>query len=171
MFQFITGITLLALTTTSNSQSCLPIYKDCSFYSRCLETAVPCGPNGYAIGFGLQYCLKFEKHYERFSLSGREWVWSTAYCLQTVLIPIANRQKTMTCGEIHSFAFASHPGCYTQPGHSVCDLPFSDWVLLFVMISKELNDPATWQQMLKVLRICMRNSGRGSQKLLNLSFP
>lgn len=116
-FSFIAGITLLALTATANNQSCLPIYRDCSFYSRCLEAAVPCGPNGYAIGTGLPYCLKFEEHYERFSLRGREWVWTTAYCLQTALIPVANREKTMTCGEIHSFAFASHSGCYTQLLH------------------------------------------------------
>lgn len=164
---FITSIVLFALTVTNatNSQSCLPVHRDCSFYSRCLEAAVPCGPNGYALGFGLPYCTKFQDNYDRFSPRGQIWMWSTMTCLQNYLIPIANGQKTATCTEIHSFAFASHSVCYTQPGSSICDLPFSDWTLLFVMISQELNDPATWQQMLEVLRICMS----GSSKSRNLS--
>lgn len=174
MFQFfncfsISMAILLALTVSATGESCQPIRRDCSFYSRCLESAVPCGPTGYAIGFGLPYCSKFEEHYERFSLRGQEWVWTAAYCLQDVLVPVANRQKLMTCEEIHAFAFASHSACYTQPGHSVCDLPFSDWTLLFVMISQELNNPAVWEQMLAVLRTCMSNSSP-SGKLLGELF-
>lgn len=151
---FLVTSIILVLTATANSQLCLPIDQDCSFYSRCLEEAVPCGPNGYALGFGLPYCTKFKENYSRFSPAGRIWIWSTMHCLQETLVPVANGEVTMTCDEIHSFAFASHSVCYTQPGSSICNLPFTDWILLFVMISQELDDPATWQQMLEVLNIC-----------------
>lgn len=75
-------------------------------------------------------------------------------CLQNALVPVANGLVSMTCPQIRSYAFASHAPCYTQPGHSVCDLPLADWTRLFVIIMQELNDPATWQQMLEVLNIC-----------------
>lgn len=157
---FFASLIIVSAIIAANGQ-CLPIPRDCTFYRRCLEAAVPCGPSGYALGFGEPYCNKFRENYARFSAAGREWLWPTMDCLQRVLIPIANGEKFMTCPEIRSFAFASHSRCYTQPGQSICDLPFSDWMLLFVMISQELNDPATWQQMLEVLQTCLGNSAIG----------
>ncbi|KAJ6643668.1 hypothetical protein Bhyg_08632 [Pseudolycoriella hygida] len=128
-----------------NGEKCVPS-DDCSFYSDCLEAAVPCGTNGYAIAYGLKYCQKFEKNIARFSLPGREWVRSTAQCLQNALLPVVNGEKVLTCNEIRNYAFSSHSKCYTQPEHSICNMPFLDWIKVFVIISQELKDPATWKQ-------------------------
>lgn len=148
------SLILICCAATVFSQSCLPIEQDCSFYPRCLEAQVPCGPDGYALGFGLRYCNKFKEHHYSFSPRGRLWLWSTMKCLQNALIPVANGQVTMTCPEIRSFAITSHAPCYTQPGQSICQLPLTDWTRLFVIIVEELNDPATWALMLEVLNTC-----------------
>lgn len=31
----------------------------CSFYPQCVESRFPCGPNGYALGYGNKYCKIF----------------------------------------------------------------------------------------------------------------
>lgn len=149
-------VAVIVFTTAVNSELCYPIEKDCSFYSHCLEEAVPCGPDGYALGYGKKYCQKFKDNYTRFSPRGRDWVWSTMSCLQKVLVPVANGQVNMTCDEIRSFAYGSHPVCYTQPGNSICNLPFTDWALLSVIILQELGDPATWEQLSAVIQTCRR---------------
>lgn len=148
-------LTLLAVTiTASKQQSCAPIQKDCSFY-RCLEGTVPCGPNGYALGYGLKYCTQFLDNFSKFSAKGQLWIISTCYCLQSALVPVANGSVKMTCDEIHSFAFDSHPGCYTQRGNSICNISFSDWNLVYHVIKDELKSLETWKQIENVIKACV----------------
>ena len=33
---------------------------DCSFYTECVERNMPCGPSGYAVGYGYHFCNAFE---------------------------------------------------------------------------------------------------------------
>ena len=32
---------------------------NCSFYDVCIEAVTPCGPDGYAEGYGKKYCVRF----------------------------------------------------------------------------------------------------------------
>lgn len=139
-----------------NSTLCLPIPDDCSFYRRCLEAKVPCGDNGYALGFGQYYCNIFREKNDRFSAAGQEWIQSVMYCLQEVLVPFANGKEITDCAGIRSFAFASHYCCYINPGNgfSICTIPWSDWIKLFIIIVRELKDLTTWKLMLEITRTC-----------------
>ena len=40
---------------------------NCSFYPSCVERRVPCGPNGYALGYAGKYCIKFTENMDEFS--------------------------------------------------------------------------------------------------------
>ena len=41
-------------------QKCVTIpERDCDFYVDCLEKHIPCGDNGYALGFGDRLCHRF----------------------------------------------------------------------------------------------------------------
>ena len=53
---FLTSIPVL------HAQDCaqLAAHGDCSFYRQCVEDRVPCGTSGYAIGYGEEYCKRFE---------------------------------------------------------------------------------------------------------------
>jgi len=155
---FIVGIIIIASNvatqTISNTTGCVPIADDCSFYSRCLESKVPCGEQGYAIGYGQHYCNKFKENSTKFSSRGQQWLSSVLLCLQTKLIDVANGNVVMNCSEIRKFAYNSHAYCYTQSGSSICDIPPADWVQLFIIILKELKDPETWKLMIKVAQSC-----------------
>lgn len=146
---------LLAVTVTANKDSCLPIQKDCTFYTRCLEEAIPCGPNGYALRYGLPYCTKFFDNFSKFSAKGQLWIISTCYCLQSVLVPVANRSVSINCDEIYTFAFSSHSGCYTERGNSICDLPMRDWNSIFYIVKNELKNLEAWKQIAQVLKACV----------------
>lgn len=47
---------------------------NCSFYPLCVEKRVPCGPNGYALGYAGKYCVKFSENIEEFSEDVRRTV-------------------------------------------------------------------------------------------------
>ena len=34
---------------------------NCSFYTECVERNMPCGPSGYAVGYGYHFCNAFEE--------------------------------------------------------------------------------------------------------------
>lgn len=48
---------------------------DCDFYSQCVEKHIPCGPDGYALGYAGKYCVKFGKYADCFN----EGVYRTKY--------------------------------------------------------------------------------------------
>jgi hypothetical protein len=50
---------------------------------------------------------------------GNNWKTSTMSCLQRKLIPLL-KEKNLTCEYIKSFAYETHPICYTQKEYSVC---------------------------------------------------
>lgn len=154
---FIVGIIIIVVrnvttqTVCNTTTCCLPIEEDCSFYTRCLEAKVRCGPEGYAIGYGLRYCEESEAHVQSFSPQGQVWLWATMLCLQTQLIGVANNGG-MDCEQIRTFAFGTHAYCYVQSG--ICFIPPTDWVQIFLIIYTDLNDPETWKSMLDVGESC-----------------
>ncbi len=101
-----------------------PVERTCAFYSACLEATAPCGTSGYALGYGEKYCSRYDVD-STFSPEGVVWRNAVLHCLQESLVPELATASTMTCDAITTFAFDSHPRCYTE-GPSICFLPLSD---------------------------------------------
>ena len=40
---------------------------DCSFYTDCVEANMPCGPSGYAVGYGYHFCNAFGQYNSQFT--------------------------------------------------------------------------------------------------------
>lgn len=114
----------------------------CSFYSRCVENKIPCGRDGYALGYGEYYCNRFKytfKNYPNdFSPQAEAWRRSTAVCLQkklngsvAKLLNQSSASRTSQCKSIRKQAFAQHANCYTQKENSICFLPPRDLAAIF----------------------------------------
>ena len=102
---------------------CVPSASSCAFYT-CVEQSLQCerGPrsDSYLIQYGLKYCERFSSL--RLDAVGTRWTTSTKLCLQQRLAGLLRSNPRPSCAALTSFAFASHPACYTQPSSSVCDL-------------------------------------------------
>jgi hypothetical protein len=99
------------------------------YFERLDRHGTRCGPTGYAQSYGLKYCERFMSM--QFSEAGTGWRDATVQCLVDHLGPISAPSSTASCSEITRTAFKSHAGCYTQPGHSVCDLPTDEIAQIF----------------------------------------
>ena len=131
----------------------------CNWYPNCLERVHPCGPDGYALGYGFKYCTLFEAaNASVLSPRGLAWRDLTLVCLQEALLPLLNR--SITCPDILSFAYETHPICYTQSG--VCHLPASDWRAIEHIICQgspscdgQVWQAAFWKQLFETLKLCI----------------
>ncbi|KAJ7496798.1 hypothetical protein FB451DRAFT_1208836 [Mycena latifolia] len=113
---------------TPPSDECLhPPPNSCTFYADCLESRYHCGPTGYPLGYGQNYCNKFKTSRATLSARGQTWMLATMHCLQEALVPeaVGAPNATVNCAALEHKAFATHAGCYVQSG--VCKLPPSDW--------------------------------------------
>lgn len=137
---------------------------ECGFYDQCLEEFYPCGPSGYALGYGLKYCDRFTSDDTRDCVSeaGREWINSTLKCLQESLVPVIESDvQDVSCQSIKLEAFDSHSKCYTGGGEaiptgpSICFLPSTDVRCIFQTIDKEdLLSPLGVKEDLETARVC-----------------
>ncbi|KAJ3162083.1 hypothetical protein HDU86_005781 [Geranomyces michiganensis] len=126
----------------------------CSFYDQCLESAHPCGKDGYGLGYGSVYCNSFKDNISRFSPKGQVWIQSVMHCLQVNLVPVLD-DDNLTCPQLKTFAFGTHPQCYVQAGF--CKLPPTDLAVLLNIIGlKTLFTPETFIQGLKVGGDCSK---------------
>jgi hypothetical protein len=105
-----------------------PVPNTCSFYPDCLESRFHCGPSGYPIGYGLNYCDKFSAARSKMSAAGQTWVTNTMLCLQRDLVIYGDGSQTTTCSALKDYAFGTHPDCYVKSG--VCLLPPTDWKII-----------------------------------------
>jgi hypothetical protein len=136
------------------SSCAAPVERTCAFYSACLEAAQPCGESGYAIGYGEKYCSRYDVD-DRFSPQGIAWRDAVLHCLQVSLANELPKVGTMTCDAITTFAFDSHPRCYTE-GPSICFLPFSDITnVIGVIDGKDLLSLRSAKQMASVAGTCL----------------
>jgi hypothetical protein len=135
--------------------SCLaPVPRTCAFYSACLEADMPCGESGYAVGYGEKYCSRFDVD-PGLSPAGLAWRDAVLHCLQEALVPELAQVSTMTCDAITTFAFDSHPVCYTE-GPSICFLPPSDVAsVLGTIDGKDLLSLRSAKQMAAVAATCV----------------
>ena len=55
-------MSLALLSSRATAVDCQQLADDrtgCDFYPKCLEATSPCGPSGYALGYGDKYCVRF----------------------------------------------------------------------------------------------------------------
>lgn len=146
-----------------------PVMKSCSFYSDCMESKVPCGPKGYALGYGLNFCGKFSHTLKSFSSRGQRWIWDTMNCLQKTLVPSLENCEN-NCSILRKTAFASHPRCYVKSG--VCELPVFDWITIVSVVGKDLLNGEGFVQALKTVPHCIPDIlKRISITILQQSLP
>jgi len=126
---------------------------DCAFYRACLDAAHPCGVDGYALAFGERLCNAFIARREEFSPAGQAWLRGVRTCLQRSLVPLVGA-GALSCEALVDAAYASHSGCYTAPGNSVCNLPPADLGALTRVLAPWLRDPRALRQIGEVLRSC-----------------
>ena len=105
----------------------------CDYYL-CREAAAPvaCGPDGYYLGFGHAYCLRYlEVTASRVSAAGQRFLHDVRPCLMNVAE--AEIPTTASCADAEQAGFASHPRCYLMNGF--CDLPLTDWLWILATIA------------------------------------
>ena len=150
----------LAYPTLSSCAT--PQELDCSFYSACVDRAIPCGSAGYSLGFGEKYCTAFRA--ANLSPAGKKWVGRTMACLQRALVPEIRKAEAFAsapasearCKEVFDTAFASHPACYTGKESSICFLPPGDiFTVLDTIGVREILTRRTSSQMLVTAGICV----------------
>jgi hypothetical protein len=148
-----------------------PQIRDCTFYPSCIEHNVPCGPGGYALGFGEKYCNKFKA--AQLSPAGAAWTSSVMLCLEKALVTYAApAKKSASCEQIAQAAFDSHPACYTQPNASICFLPPPDVVAVFDTIgTDELFTARTRAQIQAVIETCALQVAERGLTSLNEENP
>jgi hypothetical protein len=69
-------------------------------------------------------------------------------------VPVVNGNLKLTCPQIKDFGFKSHYGCYLAKGHSICDLPVSDWIQVVEIVSPAALNGAVFTQILQVAGTC-----------------
>ncbi|KAJ3312154.1 hypothetical protein HDU76_002956 [Blyttiomyces sp. JEL0837] len=109
-----------------------PVPKTCNFYFDCVEKLYPCGPDGYAQGYGGHYCNAFAAKSPQLSAKANQWMWGVMSCLQHALVPKLG--EPLTCQAIHDYAFPTHVHCYLDSGVSICDLSPIDWIEIVSVI-------------------------------------
>src|SRR5262245_58575577 len=131
--RFIVCATVLSagciLGAEAKAQQCVnPIKANCDFYSQCMEATCKCGfgSSGYAVSYGRKYCQRFLDE-KGFTAAGLAWRDATLRCLQEKLVQgLPANAGGCDCAKLQNAAYATHVACYTQPGHSICDLPDTD---------------------------------------------
>jgi hypothetical protein len=127
---------------------------DCSFYRACLDAAHPCGEDGYALAYGERLCYAFIENRGSFSAEGQQWLRGVRSCLVREAATIAS-QTAATCTSVLEDAYATHPGCYTAKGNSICSIPAGDVVELMGIIGSDLFTSRALAQMSQVAGTCV----------------
>ena len=124
LFVVVTVLCLLPGTLSaalSRSTFCegLALTGNCSFYSLCMEKRVPCGPNGYALGYAAKYCIKFSENADEFDKDVRR----DCYTMHAVL--------TGRCMSIRIHTLALVTGKQKRP-HKLCKPGTRTWLRAYV---------------------------------------
>ncbi|MFO0626113.1 MAG: hypothetical protein U0325_10895 [Polyangiales bacterium] len=148
--------------TYPGAASCAAVVEDdCAYYRACLDARHPCGDEGYALAYGERLCHAFIAGRAAFSLAGQAWLRAVRTCLQRALVPLRARDD-LGCEALEAAAYASHAGCYTAPGHSICALGPADLAALTRALAPYLRDPRAQRQIGEVLRTCAASGDAGA---------
>ena len=150
------------VTYPSKASCATPQPDDCSFYASCMESSIACGPDGYARSFGEPLCYKFLERRDDFSPHAQHWLKGVRQCLQQQMVPLLAKSG-QTCSALEDAAYASHVTCYTNPTDSICQVGFSDLLVLFGIIHDELFSAQGFQQVKGVARACLTQWFSGSR--------
>lgn len=148
-----TGACVAGPTYGSLAACATPVADNCAFYRSCLDAAHPCGPMGYALGFGEPLCYLFINDRSAFTPAGQRWLQGVRTCLQRALAPLVAAPVT-SCDALATQAYASHTTCYTAPGNSFCDLDPADQSELTSLLLPYLGNPQVTSQVQAVAAIC-----------------
>ena len=113
-----------------------PTGESCEWYSDCLQSAYPTctGASNYALNYGKYFCDRYNQRWDKFSPNAQAWISRAKKCLQIALVPLLNIAGKISCDELKSKAFATHPSCYVDCGF--CDIGFKNWVEVFITIDR-----------------------------------
>eukprot|EP01112_Ceratiomyxa_fruticulosa_P018856 TRINITY_DN608_c0_g1_i1.p1 TRINITY_DN608_c0_g1~~TRINITY_DN608_c0_g1_i1.p1 ORF type:complete len:350 (+),score=43.75 TRINITY_DN608_c0_g1_i1:76-1050(+) len=132
-----------------------PVPLTCSWYSNCLESTLPCGYQGYAIGYGFKYCSRFRNSVSSFNSFGQQWVNATLSCLQNALVPTYLNTSLPSCDDIMNTAFNTHPTCYLESGFCQMIKSIQNMHALWNIYSlKDFLSIRAWKQILDVIEGC-----------------
>lgn len=101
----------------------------CDFY-RCVDKEMPCGNDGYLLGFGERFCRRFDKILDKLSPQGKSWFFTARQCLTEKILSI---DKSSSCHEIEEKSYSDHKPCYIETGY--CDLSLRDKAHIMKVIS------------------------------------
>ncbi|KAI8817233.1 uncharacterized protein EV422DRAFT_227614 [Fimicolochytrium jonesii] len=96
----------------------------CNWYTDCAEPIFQCGSKGYPVGYGYFYCSKFAEVVPKMSEKGQTWLLGVMQCLQSALS--LKLTTPLSCPSVRSYAFGTHPTCYTSGQVSFCELGVPD---------------------------------------------
>lgn len=123
LMSFATGV------FASELEECESKRSSCDFYS-CVEKEMPCGKDGYFIGFGDRFCRRFDNILDKLSPEGKTWFFNARQCLTGKIL---SRNKYNNCQEIEEKSYNDHKPCYMDTGY--CDLTSSDKFQIMKVIS------------------------------------
>ncbi|XP_019856292.1 PREDICTED: uncharacterized protein LOC109584838 [Amphimedon queenslandica] len=149
---------LYSISTCTATDSCqeMAASGNCAFYSECVEKRVPCGPNGYALGYGGKYCIKFGENIDCFPANGQQWINKVRICLETALVNSTVYRNNATCEDIKDYAFKTHPQCYLDAGFCsvILDSPTNLYCLYKVFDVKDFFSKLAINQVYQTLKSC-----------------
>ncbi|TNF00345.1 MAG: hypothetical protein EP326_06595 [Deltaproteobacteria bacterium] len=141
-------ICLFFSTMVQAGSDCQQYLDDCEYYS-CIEVQKQCGEDGYPIGFGRKYCMRFEERRANLSPEGQEWMKRVRSCL---IAGMEESSDELTCREFKSSAVKLHVPCYVDSGY--CQLSKKDKKAVIKMIRWSMWRPSLLSAGIQVLRSC-----------------
>lgn len=131
------------------NEDCHRYIGSCEYYL-CREKNRPCGGDGYFINFGYKYCTKIvKKLIPKVSAQGKQWLLSTASCLQKQLDSVDDMNS---CKEIKKLAIDGHNRCYEETGF--CSLNISDKMRLIKTVAPSLKTKGVIKEGVQLFSHC-----------------
>lgn len=161
------SLLFLAPSMVMAADRCSELIGSCEYYSCIEEERLSCGDSGYALGYGQRYCEKFSAikfnpsfpNAERvvFPVAGNDWRDAVRTCLQEELeVYFFDESAPKDCSTLRTFAFDSHPRCYTS-GPSFCALKPQSVIRIGLTIdAKDLLTAESQKQIFDTAAICDR---------------
>ncbi|CAI9729186.1 XP_029640870.1uncharacterized protein LOC115215717 [Octopus vulgaris] len=91
---------------------------DCTYYT-CINDRYPCGSEGFAIRFGLYYCMRMRNKINSLNAAGRVWANSTLRCQSEALNPLY-QSSSQSCKSISDAGFDAMHRCFIE--NNFCDI-------------------------------------------------
>jgi hypothetical protein len=144
---------------------CSDLIGSCDYYRCVEEERLSCGESGYPLGYGQRYCeilsaIDFPASLPGLNQAvhpadGNVWKSGVRSCLQEQMDKFFAADPKPSCQDLRSFAFGSHPLCYTQEV-SFCNLNVPSIVAVGLHIApQDLLTAESQQQVRDTAKICV----------------